>query len=77
MATEASTKKRKVTFLVQFSQTFQVPGNGSITGSGSTQINLEDVPGDISLDRLTQTVQTTVDGMRQAGFQVSRVSLML
>ena len=77
MPTEASNKKRKVTFLVQFSQTFQVPGNGSITGSGSTQINLEDVPGDISLDRLTQTVQTTVDGMRQAGFQVSRVSLML
>jgi len=78
MATDApNNKKRKVTFLVQFSQVFQVPGSGSITGSGSTQINLDDVPGDISLDKLAQTVQTTVDGMKQAGFQVTRVSLML
>jgi hypothetical protein len=78
MATEASSnKKRKVTFLVQFTQVYQVPGNGSLQGSGSTQINIDDVPGDISLDRLAQTVQMTVDGMKQAGFQVSRVSLML
>jgi hypothetical protein len=78
MATEStSSKKRRITFLVQFSQVLQVPGNGSLTGSGSTQVNLEDVPNDISLDKLTQTVQTTVDGLRQAGFQVTRVSLML
>jgi hypothetical protein len=78
MATEStSSKKRRVTFLVQFSQVFQVPGNGSLTGSGSTQVNLEDVPYDISFDKLTQTVQTSVDGLRQAGFQVTRVSLML
>ncbi|MGA2442899.1 MAG: hypothetical protein ABSH08_18250 [Tepidisphaeraceae bacterium] len=78
MANESiSSKKRRVTFLVQFSQVIQVPGNGSLTGSGSTQVNLEDVPNDISLDKLSQTVQTTVDGLRQAGFQVTRVSLML
>ncbi len=77
MATEASNKKRKVTFLVQFTQTFQVPGSSPLTGSGSTQINIDDVPGDISLDKLTQTVQSTVDALRQAGFQITRVSLML
>ncbi len=72
-----SSKKRRVTFLVQFTQVLQVPGNGSLTGGGSTQVNLEDVPNDIGLDKLTQTVQTTVDALRQAGFQVTRVSLML
>jgi hypothetical protein len=78
MAIEStSSKKRRITFLVQFSQVIQVPGNGSVTGNGSTQVNLEDVPSDISLDKLTQTVQSTVDGLREAGFQVSRVSLML
>jgi hypothetical protein len=78
MAIEStSSKKRRVTFLVQFSQIIQVPGNGSLTGSGSTQVNLEDVPNDIGLDKLSQTVQATVDALRQAGFQVSRVSLML
>jgi hypothetical protein len=70
-------KTQKVTVIVQFTKVIQIPGGGPVTGTGTAQVNIDDMPADIGLEKLTQAIQSAVESTKDAGLQVTRVSLAL
>jgi PBP1b-binding outer membrane lipoprotein LpoB len=70
-------KTQRVTVIIQFTKVISISGGSSVTGAGTAQVVIDDMPADIGLEKLTQAIQSSVEAAKEAGLQVTRVSLAL